>query len=72
MFIQAVFIDRDGTIGGSDKVIYPGEFELFPNVSESLQQLKSSGALICSFKLSRALLEQRNYLLLQVTGKFNR
>ncbi|MBO0962903.1 HAD-IIIA family hydrolase [Neobacillus sp. MM2021_6] len=49
MFIQAVFIDRDGTIGGSDKVIYPGEFELFPNVSESLQQLKSSGALICSF-----------------------
>lgn len=30
-------------------MIYPGEFELFPNVLESLQQLKNSGALICSF-----------------------
>jgi hypothetical protein len=24
--IQAVFIDRDGTLGGSDTVIYPGDF----------------------------------------------
>lgn len=49
MNIQAVFIDRDGTIGGSDKVIYPGEFELFQNVAESVQLLKKSGILICSF-----------------------
>lgn len=49
MYIQAVFIDRDGTIGGSDKVTYPGEFELFPYVSESIQELKKSGVLICSF-----------------------
>lgn len=49
MVIQAVFIDRDGTIGGSDKVIYPGEFELFPYVAESVQLLKKSGILICSF-----------------------
>jgi histidinol-phosphate phosphatase family protein len=49
MNIQAVFIDRDGTIGGSEKVIYPGEFVLFPNVAESLQILKNSGILICSF-----------------------
>ncbi|MEK3888062.1 HAD-IIIA family hydrolase [Bacillus sp. FSL K6-3431] len=27
----------------------PGEFELFPDVAESLQQLKKSGILICSF-----------------------
>lgn len=47
--IQAVFIDRDGTMGGSDKVIYPGEFQLFPGVSESIQQLKDTGILICSF-----------------------
>ena len=47
--IQAVFIDRDGTIGGSDEVIYPGEFELFPDVAESIQQLKKSGALLCAF-----------------------
>jgi histidinol-phosphate phosphatase family protein len=49
MSIQAVFLDRDGTIGGSDQVIYPGEFELFANVAESLQLLKKSGILICSF-----------------------
>ncbi|WP_442599966.1 HAD-IIIA family hydrolase [Neobacillus sp. D3-1R] len=49
MNIQAVFIDRDGTIGGSDKVIYPGEFELFPHVAESVQLLKKSGILIFSF-----------------------
>lgn len=49
MNIQAVFIDRDGTIGGSEEVIYPGEFQLFPNVQESIQQLKKAGVLICSF-----------------------
>lgn len=49
MDIQAVFIDRDGTIGGSDDVIYPGEFQLFPGVLESLQQLKTNNILICSF-----------------------
>lgn len=49
MNIQAVFIDRDGTIGGSDKVIYPGEFELFPNVADSIQHLKDAGILIFSF-----------------------
>jgi histidinol-phosphate phosphatase family protein len=47
--LQAVFIDRDGTIGGSDRVIYPGEFELFPDVAESIQRLKKAGVLICSF-----------------------
>ena len=48
-YIQAVFIDRDGTIGGDDQVIYPGDFKLFPNVSEAIQQLKMAGILICSF-----------------------
>jgi histidinol phosphatase-like enzyme len=27
--VSTVFIDRDGTIGGSDTVVYPGEFSLF-------------------------------------------
>ena len=27
--MQAVFIDRDGTIGGTDEILYPGAFELF-------------------------------------------
>lgn len=46
---QAVFIDRDGTLGGSDRVVYPGEFELFPGVAQSLQRLRDRGILICSF-----------------------
>lgn len=49
MHIQAVFMDRDGTLGGSDEVIYPGEFKLFPNVIEALQQLKKYNILLCSF-----------------------
>lgn len=47
--IQAVFIDRDGTIGGTDQVVYPGEFELFPGVAESLRRLRDRRILICSF-----------------------
>lgn len=38
--IQAVFIDRDGTIGGTDEVIYPGEFELFNFSKEAIKILK--------------------------------
>jgi len=49
MHVQAIFLDRDGTIGGSDSVIYPGEFTLFPGVAESIQQLKDAGILVCSF-----------------------
>lgn len=47
--IQAIFIDRDGTIGGTDNVVYPGDFKLFPNVLESIQAIKKSGKLILSF-----------------------
>lgn len=28
--IEAVFLDRDGTIGGGDTIHYPGAFELYP------------------------------------------
>lgn len=48
-FIQAVFIDRDGTIGGTDKVVYPGDFELYPNVLDSIKLLKKSNTMIFSF-----------------------
>lgn len=48
--IQAVFIDRDGTIGGvEDRVMYPNEMILFPDVEESIKKLKEQGALILSF-----------------------
>lgn len=48
--IEAVFIDRDGTIGGvEDKVIYPNEMIIFPEVEESIKRLKEKGLLILSF-----------------------
>ncbi|WP_026693109.1 HAD-IIIA family hydrolase [Peribacillus kribbensis] len=47
--IQAVFIDRDGTIGGGDGVIYPGKFRLFPFTSYVMQELKQRGLLLLSF-----------------------
>ncbi|MBT2716578.1 HAD-IIIA family hydrolase [Bacillus sp. ISL-57] len=47
--IQAVFVDRDGTIGGSDSVVYPGEFTLFPFASESIKLLKNDNKMVLSF-----------------------
>lgn len=47
--IEAVFIDRDGTIGGSNEVVYPGEFELFPFTLKSMEMLKNAGILVFSF-----------------------
>lgn len=47
--IQAIFIDRDGTIGGTDEVTYPCNFEPFPFVRKSLSLLKQNNILIFSF-----------------------
>ncbi|MFD2042974.1 HAD-IIIA family hydrolase [Ornithinibacillus salinisoli] len=47
--IQTVFIDRDGTIGGSDKVAYPGDFSLFPGVKDSIKDLKQAELKLFSF-----------------------
>lgn len=47
--LQAVFIDRDGTIGGTYEVVYPGEFKLYPNVKESILKLKRLGILVFCF-----------------------
>lgn len=46
LFIQAVFLDRDGTIGGTGEVVYPGEFKLYPSVQESILKLKRLGILV--------------------------
>lgn len=47
--VQAVFIDRDGTIGGNDDVTYPGDFELFPVAKEAIKILKENKIKIFSF-----------------------
>lgn len=47
--LQAVFLDRDGTIGGSDTVEYPGEFKLFPYTDQIINELKVKGIQVFSF-----------------------
>lgn len=47
--IQAIFIDRDGTIGGGDQEVYPGEFQLFPDVKNSLNQFKRLAKMLITF-----------------------
>ncbi|WP_137790047.1 HAD-IIIA family hydrolase [Bacillus sp. E(2018)] len=46
---QAVFLDRDGTIGGSDHIEYPGDFQLFPYTKEVIQIFKSRNIPVFSF-----------------------
>ncbi len=46
---QAIFIDRDGTIGGSDQVVLPGEFQFFPYAKQVLEELKQAGKLVFAF-----------------------
>ncbi|MBU5438731.1 HAD-IIIA family hydrolase [Tissierella sp. MSJ-40] len=47
--IQAVFIDRDGTIGGSNEVSYPGVFQLFSFSDKSIKALKELGVKLYGF-----------------------
>lgn len=47
--IEAIFIDRDGTLGGTDEVILPGDFELFSKTTESIEKLKELGIQLFGF-----------------------
>ena len=47
--IEAVFLDRDGTIGGGSTIHYPGEFELFPYTSLEINRLKKDQIPLFSF-----------------------
>lgn len=47
--LQAVFIDRDGTIGGTGHFIHPRDFELYPGVEQALAQLKEAGLKLFAF-----------------------
>ncbi len=57
--IEAVFIDRDGTIGGDDIVHYPNEFKLFPFSRELISTLKSDGIKVFSFTNQPGISEGR-------------
>jgi histidinol-phosphate phosphatase family protein len=47
--IQAVFIDRDGTIGGTGHFIHPKDFILFPFAQEAITLLREEGLRIFAF-----------------------
>ncbi|MGP1907975.1 HAD-IIIA family hydrolase [Metabacillus sp. JX24] len=47
--IEAIFLDRDGTIGGDDTVHYPGEFKLFHYTAMEINRLKKDNVKIFSF-----------------------
>lgn len=47
--IDAVFIDRDGTIGGDSSIIYPGKFRLYPFTEKAIELLKSSNIKVFAF-----------------------
>ncbi|WP_127595844.1 HAD-IIIA family hydrolase [Paenibacillus lautus] len=63
---KVIFIDRDGTIGGGDQVDYPGQFQLFPQVKESISKLKQAGKFICAFTnqpgISRGEAQKEDFL----------
>lgn len=46
---QAVFLDRDGTIGGNGSVLTPDEFVLFPYTQTAINSLKKNGINVFSF-----------------------
>ncbi|MGP1907999.1 HAD-IIIA family hydrolase [Metabacillus sp. JX24] len=63
--IEAIFLDRDGTIGGDDTVHYPGEFELFPYTALEINRLKRDNIKIFSFTnqpgISRGLAKEEDF-----------
>lgn len=46
---QAVFIDRDGTIGGTGHFVHPGDFVLYQGAQESIMRLKKAGLKVFAF-----------------------
>lgn len=47
--VEAVFLDRDGTIGGNGHFIHPRNFELFPNAQLAIDLLKKNNIRVFAF-----------------------
>ncbi len=47
--IQAVFVDRDGTIGGTGHFIHPNDFVLYEGVQSAIHELIKAGPLVFAF-----------------------
>ncbi|SMF87042.1 haloacid dehalogenase superfamily, subfamily IA, variant 1 with third motif having Dx(3-4)D or Dx(3-4)E [Paenibacillus uliginis N3/975] len=46
---QAVFMDRDGTIGGTGHFIHPRDFILYQGAQEAIHELKEAGLKVFAF-----------------------
>ena len=66
MNIEAVFLDRDGTIGGGNNVVYPGEFQLYDFAKEAIKLLKENNVKIFSFTnqpdISKGLAKKQDFI----------
>lgn len=49
MKIQAVFLDRDGTMGGTGHFLHPRDFTLYPTSGQAIQLLKDAGLKVFAF-----------------------
>lgn len=49
MRLQAVFLDRDGTIGGTGHFIHPRDFVLYPYSADAIRLLKEAGLRVFAF-----------------------
>ncbi|RIX50291.1 HAD-IIIA family hydrolase [Paenibacillus nanensis] len=49
LHLQAVFIDRDGTIGGNGHFIHPKDFRLFEDAQLAIDLLKAAGLQVFAF-----------------------
>lgn len=47
--VEAVFLDRDGTIGGNGHFIHPDKFELFPETLTAINLLKMNNIKVFAF-----------------------
>lgn len=47
--IQAVFIDRDGTLGGTGHFIHPSNFKQYKGAQAAINQLKQAGCKVFAF-----------------------
>lgn len=47
--LQAVFVDRDGTMGGTGHFLHPRDFELFPWSGPAIQLMKDAGLKVFAF-----------------------
>jgi histidinol-phosphate phosphatase family protein len=66
MKVQAVFIDRDGTIGGTGHFIHPKDFTPYPTSLEAIHVLKSMDVRLFGFtnqhRISRGEAEENDFI----------